>query len=295
MEAVCHGKEWDVLLVDDSQGRVAAAMPYLLGRKLGVSYIVQPQLTQFCGPWFNLPDDMPPSQRTGFENRYGAELVARLEALRVGFFHQHFAPECGNWLPFLWQGYRQSTRYTYRLPSLADPAALRRQASRVRLRHLADIAAAGCTVDFDLPTADFVGFHRDYYARQHGGDLVPSDLMQRLVDTARSRRQALLGALRGPSGELHAAWFTPFDSRLGYSILLALGPQAAPNAMTYLIWHQLDALAPLTRGFDFEGSIEPGLEFFYRSFGAVQCPFLVVSKGRNRLFDMLFRLKTGAL
>ena len=28
MDTVCHGKQWDVALVHDPDGRIAAAMPY---------------------------------------------------------------------------------------------------------------------------------------------------------------------------------------------------------------------------------------------------------------------------
>ena len=45
METVCAGKRWDVLL-SERDGVIEGALPYLIGKKLGLRYILQPQLTQ---------------------------------------------------------------------------------------------------------------------------------------------------------------------------------------------------------------------------------------------------------
>ena len=54
LDAVCAGKEWDVLLSrEDSSNpesaKILGAMPYLLRKKWGMRYIVMPQQTQLGG------------------------------------------------------------------------------------------------------------------------------------------------------------------------------------------------------------------------------------------------------
>ena len=56
MDAVCAGKQWDVLLSYDSNGNIQAAMPYLIRKKAWMKYIVMPQQTQIGGMW--LADDV---------------------------------------------------------------------------------------------------------------------------------------------------------------------------------------------------------------------------------------------
>ena len=51
LDAVCAGKEWDALLAEDEDGKIAGAMPYLLRKRAWFKYIVMPQLSQVGGIW----------------------------------------------------------------------------------------------------------------------------------------------------------------------------------------------------------------------------------------------------
>ena len=51
LDAVCAGKEWDVLLAEDEQGNIIGAMPYLLRKRAWYKYIIMPQQTQIGGIW----------------------------------------------------------------------------------------------------------------------------------------------------------------------------------------------------------------------------------------------------
>ena len=42
LDAVCAGKDWDVVLSQDAQGEIQAAMPYLLRKRAWMRYIVMP-------------------------------------------------------------------------------------------------------------------------------------------------------------------------------------------------------------------------------------------------------------
>ena len=81
MEAVCEGKRWDVLLVHDRQGNPLAAMPYLISSKMGLRYVLQPQLTQFNGPWYSAAVDSLEA-----EMEAGQQLAAQVKGLRLVYF-----------------------------------------------------------------------------------------------------------------------------------------------------------------------------------------------------------------
>ncbi|MBR1765683.1 MAG: hypothetical protein IJ745_01415 [Bacteroidales bacterium] len=282
METVCEGKRWDVLL-SKRQGRIEGALPYLHGSRLGLRYILQPQLTRFSGPWYNNE-----SHDLNFEMRVGTDLAQRLKALGVSVYIQHFSPEVTNWLPFRWEGFSQTTRYTYRFPSLANPDDLFRKASRVRRRHMDEVEAS-CSVDRHLSPEEFAPFHADYYRRRGEKDQISNTLLLNVTQKALQRQQGMLWGLRDREGGLQAGWFVAFDSRCAYSLLLAIGRQAPPNAMTYLMWQMLNELSHHTQAFDFEGSIEPGLERFYRSFGTCQTPYFEVSLFKPKVLQHFFR------
>ncbi len=280
METVCKGKQWDVLL-SQRDGHIEGALPYLLGRKCGLKYILQPQLTQFCGPWYNHPDN---GDCVEFEHRIGGDLAAQLNAVGARVCLMHFSPTVTDWLPFRWAGYRQTTRYTYRFPSLADPDSLFQHASRVRRRHMEEVESL-CTIDRNIDLKEFIAFHKAYYERRGERDLIPEELIENVCSAALARGQGLLWGLRSADGALQAAWFVAFDDRCGYSLLLAIGEKAPKNAMTYLMWQVLKHLSGLTKAFDFEGSVEPGLELFYRTFGTTQTQFFEVSRFRPRFLS----------
>ena len=104
METVCCGKQWDVILLRDGHGTITAALPYLIGSKLGLRYILQPQLTQYNGPWFRPGTNVPAATQ---------QLIQELRKLPLTFYRQSFAPATPN--IEAWQGYEKQARVTYRI------------------------------------------------------------------------------------------------------------------------------------------------------------------------------------
>lgn len=273
METVCEGKRWDVLLCE-KDGCVQGALPFLYGSKLGLKYILQPQLTPWSGPWLH-----PQLDFAGRQAVLDA-LAAGLRDRKAALCMQCFSPEVTDCQPFRWHGFRQTTRYTYRFPSLEDVDALYRNASRLRRRY-DKVVAEECFVDEHLALDEFVPFHVAHYRRRGEGDLVPEALLRRVVTNACGRNQGLLWGLRRRSGNaLMAAWFVAYDERCAWSLLLAIAGDAPHGAMSYLMWQVLRHLSPLTQSFDFEGGMEANLAFFYSSFGTVQTPYHCIYSAR---------------
>ena len=292
MDVVCQGKEWDVLLAMDGD-RPLAALPCLIRRRLGMTYVLQPQLTQFTGPLFFTPADLSAARRPDFEHRVCQMLIDQLGALRLDYYCQCFAPTVTDWLPFYWAGYRQTTRYTYRLDDISDPQRVfdnfdRTKERQRRIRRIAD----SYTVDTAIDADTFATFHADYWHSRGQRDVTPHTLIRSVVDTATTRRQGLTLGLRDAKGDLRAAWFAVYDSRCAHALLSAKAPdETSADTTALLVWRLIEALSPHTAAFDFEGSMEPSLEYFYRSFGARQVPYHQVSLVRNRIIPLLLRMK----
>lgn len=283
LETVCEGKYWDVLL-SKGHGQLAGAMPFLYGHKFGMKYILQPQLTPWCGPWVDPLLDFASRQATL------AALAAAMRGQKAVLCMQCFSPEATDWQPFHWYGFRQTTRYTYRFPSLTDIDALYHDASRLRRRYDKGVESE-CVVDPNLSLDEFIPFHIAYYKRQGQRDLISEDLMRRVVATACGRNQGLLWGLRRRSDNaLMAAWFVAYDERCSWSLLLAIAEEAPHGAMSYLIWQVLRHLSTLTQSFDFEGGMDSDLAFFYSSFGTVQTPYHCIYYARYPLLERLLHL-----
>ena len=286
METVCHGKRWDVLLSEQANGFIDGALPYLIGSKLGMRYVLQPQLTQYNGPWYHHhPLTGDPVE---FEHHVGEDLASQLDRLHLSLYLQRFSPQVKDWLPFYWHGYRQTTRYTYRFDPIPSPQELPTLCDRGRKRQLV-AARKAYSVDRQVGVEEFVKLHSEYWERRSGHDNLSKEFIRRVVSVSMERGQALLYGLRDADNRLVAARFVVYDDRCAYALLSAMQPDTLRNSMTLLVWTLLTDLYGRTQAFDFEGSMAAGIEHFYRSFGAVQVPYFEVTRFSNPLFSLLVR------
>src|SRR5690242_14043528 len=102
---------WDVSLAFRND-RLIGAMPYAIGKRLGIAYIGMPKLTQHLQIWMDKPPDIKEHKWLTREKQIIWSLIDFLPS--YGFFSMVFAENSfDNWLPFHWRGFRQEMRYTF--------------------------------------------------------------------------------------------------------------------------------------------------------------------------------------
>ena len=114
LDATCQSEDelWEVLLLEEN-GKIIASWPYLLKQKYGLRFSVVPKLTKFMGPYIIA------SKRSAKQaHKICKELITQFP--KVGFFQQNFHYNFTDWLPFYWEGFEQSTRYSYVLEDLQN-------------------------------------------------------------------------------------------------------------------------------------------------------------------------------
>lgn len=259
MEAVCCGKRWDVALAHNNSGDIIGAMPYLLGKKAGLRYIVQPQLTQYNGPWYSSGD----RNEQVFAD---SQLRTHIRSLRLTLFQQNFAP--GRTALDGWKEYTLTPRVTYRLEDISDPQEVFDRFDKSRRQRQIRRAEKSLFADPDITPELFARFHTDYWQSRGEKDLLSQDFMVRTINAAKQRGQGILLALRDSEGTLQAARFVAFDDNCAYALLSALHPQHPNGASALLFWLILQQLSGKCRSFDFEGSMDPNIAFSYSLYGA---------------------------
>ncbi len=280
METVCHGKRWEVAFAYDRQGNIAAAMPYLIGSKWGLRYVLQPQLTQYSGPWFRPESDRQESTR---------QLVEHFKRLRLALFNQNFAPTVEDLSG--WKGYDSDTRITYRIEDISDPEQVfshfdKRHRQR-QIRH-----CEGMLHPVELSAADFADFHTRYWQSRGERDLLSQEFMTRVINAALKREQGLLLGLSDESDILRGARFVAYDSRCAYALLSALNPEGHPGGTSPLLfWHIIRQLSARTSSFDFEGSMVPSIAYSYSLYGAQPTTYYQLSRCPNPLLRALIKKK----
>ena len=285
METVCKDKNWDVALAYDGE-RLTGVMPYLYGKKLGMTYILQPQLTQYSGPCYFYPEkcctDDSPATKLEFEKQTAQNLLDQIKFRKPALFLQNFSPEITNWLPFYWAGYSQTTRYTYRLEDISNPEALFELFDHEKRQRKIRRYEQTTTTRFDISAEDFALFHKKYWQSKGQKDLLNEEFISRVCRTAIERGNGVIGSLHDEEGRLLMARFVAYDSQCAYSLM-----SANDNALhrsghsETLMWKMLQYLSDKSKSFDFEGSMDEGVEYFYRSFGAKQTPYFQIYKYNN--------------
>ena len=291
METVCAGKQWNVALAFDGD-RLTGAMPFHYVSKCGIRCVIQPQLTQFSGPVFFYPDNLSESHRLDFEKQVAAVLLKQIEDIKPHYFLQNFSPEITNWLPFYWSGYKQTTRYTYRIVDIRDPQRVFVGFDPEKRQRKIRRYEASTTVKYDLSPADFAAFHSIYWQSKGLRDILDTSLIERVCRIAIERDNGVIAALYDDAGRLLSARFVIYDRRCAYSLMSAHNAALHKSGHSEtLFWSLIKYLSDKTVMFDFEGSMDEGIEYFYRSFGAIQTPFFEISKSRNRLIDIMIKLR----
>ena len=80
-------------------------------------------------------------------------------------------------------------------------------------------------------------------------------------------------------GRTHAALFTVFDSKTAYYLAGGGDPDLRDSgAMTLLLWDSIQHASGFAEVFDFEGSMIPEIERFFRGFGGDLISCMKVSK-----------------
>jgi hypothetical protein len=281
LDAVCPPQSWDVLLFEEN-GRIEAALPYQLSRKWGIRFVINPTLTQGTGIWYRRHEGESEQDRLGREKKAAAHIVAELDRLKLAFFMQHFSPEITNWLPFYWSGFTQTTRYTYRIPDISNPQACFEAMNYAKQKQIRK--AEELRVTTSITAGAFYRHHAQTLRAKGKKIFYPQALLERIYAAASARNQLLVIGLEDADGSQHTALFIVFDRHSAYNLISSIAPEhAASGASSRVVFEAIKHLSTTCKAFDFEGSMDEGIENSFRQFGALQTPYFRVIKPYNRM------------
>jgi len=279
LDAVAPGA-WDVVEVK-AGGEVKARLPYVLSRsKLGMTILSMPRLTQTLGPW------LAPAQ-----GKYAAQLARHKELMKALFaqlpahdlFSQNFHHSITNWLPLHWQGFAQTTRYTYIIERLDD---LDKTWSGFDADARRDIRRAGqqLAVRSDPDIERFLDLSDVTFERQGKSLPYSPDLVRRLDTACAAQGLRQMFFAEDAGGRAHAAVYIVWDRDSAYYLMGAADPELRNSGATsLLLWEAIQFASKVTCKFDFEGSMIESIERFFRAFGAKQAPYFHISRMSPRM------------
>lgn len=287
LDAVCGEDNWRVV-THSKGGKITAALPYVMKRKLGLKQVGQPNFTQTLGVWF-APSNTKYEKRIKKEKEVIFSLVDSLPRHHVFFqsFHQGF----DNWMPFYFRGFEQTTKYSYVIEDLNDIDLLKKELS-VDVRRDVRRAEESLSIIDDISAPRFYEVICKTYSRQ---GMSPPYSEQRFIDLVEKVIARGSGKMFGAiddQGRVHAVAFIVWDENCAYYLIGGGDPEFRNSgAATLCIWEAIKFSSTVTKAFDFEGSMVENIERFFRGFGGKLKPYYRIFRFQNVFIGLVFYLR----
>lgn len=290
LDAAAGPANWDVTLVK-SNGRIVGALPFGMVERFGMKVIKNPPLTPGLGPWI-LPNGEKIASRLASEQKIMQSLIEQLP--QFDHFQLSWGKGVSNWLPFYWNGFSQSTEYTYVLSPLDDVDALWNGLESARRKHCKQGGERfKLRVRDDLPLDAFIAL-QNMTLDHRGVEASYSEAVLRRVDAAcaeRNCRKILIAV--DESGRHCAGTYTVWDRNCAYALIKGSDPKMNHTGAPSLCqWESIKFCSTVASKYDFLGNMNESIEPYVRSFGTAQTPFFAISKTPSRLLRLRQALKS---
>ena len=280
LDAVCAGKQWDVLLVEED-GKIVGAMPYLLRKRAWFKYIIMPQQTQIGGIWVTA-EVTADRWRTAEVCR---KIKEQLDTMGLSYYYQQYLPGslCVEAMGAL--GFKIRERVTYRVDDLSDLDKVIGSFSKNKRRQLQK--ALSLHAERGMDPEEFYRFHSHCMQERKRKISYSREFLLVLERKARRLGQCEILSICNADGLPYAAAFLVWDQHNMYYLIPTYDPAFRESGAGSLL--ALEALK-LAREkhvhFDFEGSMDRGTAKHYKQFGSTPVKYYSVEKYYKPIFHL---------
>ncbi|MDF1694392.1 MAG: hypothetical protein P1U56_01080 [Saprospiraceae bacterium] len=274
LNVVCQG-QWDVVLSKENN-KVAGAYIYMLKQKLFLKYIVQPQLCPYTGPIFFEKSNV---------NKVYTDLLVQLPSHHL--LIQDYLPT----LPHL-KGFTNTafTKHTYLLDKTTDLDKLWQEQSSTH-RRIIRKAERELLYEEVQDINSFLDFVSTTFAKRNKS--VPNDpeIFRNLDQVLFSKGQRKIVKCTNSNNEVVAMCYFMKDKNWTYNFANGVVDDYRHYGMNLILWNEIKASFFEGRSFDFEGSMIPGVDEFFKRFKGKRVPYQTRNISKNKLVDVLVKIK----
>lgn len=280
LDAVCGRDNWDVLLFKKG-GEIFASFPFYKKKKAIFKGIAQPKLTQFLGPYIKYPKGQGSYKKLSWEKEIMDYFIKHLP--KFDFFDIAFDYSITNWLPFYWQGFKQSTKYTYIIKKDANIDKLE---TNNRKRRRKKALKLGVEIIQSSNVEQFYKLNKLTFIRQQRDIAYDLEFIKNLYNKL-NQHNAVKMLFAKYQNRIIAANFLVEDKSCVYYLMGGIEPKYGDIGAMDLIQYESIKYALLKgKSFDFEGSMVESIEKYFRSFGAIQKPYLEIKKINSKILKL---------
>lgn len=287
MDVVCGETNWDVCLTFDKGNKLRGILVYHLKKKYGLKFITQPPLTPYTGIWLEYEQGMTHYRRNRFEKKTISALLMQLPS--IAWIEQRIHYNLTNWLPFYWQKFRQTTRYT-NLLNTQLPIGTLYQNIRYNIRWSIRQANKN-NIQITHGNQFFEEFYQIYSlsAKNNGIQFLPKHKLERIHQAIQEMEAGDIFLATDENDQVHAGAYILWDKKSAYYWLGASDERYRKSgAVPLLLWKVIQVCAEKAVQFDFDGSMNEGTEQFFSAFGTSQTPCFLLTKCNDRFWETIF-------
>ncbi len=289
LDAVCDNKKkWDVILYEENN-TILGVLVYHFVQKWGFKLILQLPFTQYNGVWITPNTYKNKNKKLIKEHRIIRSLVKELENKKIDFYSQNHTLTFTNWLPFYWNGYQQTTRYTYQIKDISDPKECFRNFSYANKSHI-NKTKEKLHLSKEISFKEFYRGLTEYYLNKNQKVQYPASYLENIYRKTKEKKQGAFFSVIDNQNEIHASLFIVWDNKTAYNLVSYINPKYKNSGgSTLVVFEAIKALSNKVKIFDFEGSMIQRVEKSSRQFGTVQVPYFNITKSNSKILSILLK------
>jgi len=245
-----------------------------------LTHVSPPFLSPTCG-LFVKEESTNPANKNTFYKKINEVVLAHLGKEKFDVLTLPFPDSFTDMQSFQWSGYQVSPKYTYQLKLSDTEDELLSSMSSERRKNIKKSLKEELEVRESLGCKDSQQLIEQTFAKQ--GLWYDKNVLENVFSKFSTKENAIAFSSYKDS-QLLATVFCVRDNETAYYILGGFDSQSKySGAGAFAMWHAIKKAKELGLSiFDFEGSMHPPIEKYFRGFGGKMVPFFCVEKSSIR-------------
>lgn len=274
---------WMALIAKEKEN-IIGIWPLCIDNKLGFSLSRNPALTPYLGPVFFIPEQQKTYSLWTIEDKCYAQFQQQLPS--CSFEEYRCRPGYANFLPLKHKGFQVSQGLTYHIDLKQPLAKIWANMKSSQRNHIRQAEKELMVIEGNHQLEQFCALHQQTFIRKNKP--YPTDKQQliRLMQAGIDRHSGRMLTALYPDQTVAAMAYVVWDQQQMYLLLSSINQDKVHSgAVSLLIWQAIQLAQSMNLSiFDFEGSMDVGIEQFFRSFGGQRVPYLVFSRTQSKLW-----------
>ena len=282
LDTVCQ--KWDVAIAKKGEQTVGV-WAYPIEKKVSVSLLRNPMLTPYLGPHVFFPKDIKESNLDSFEHETVTELMKQVPDADV--WHLALKPGMKQAGLFKNKKLRPLVQQTFLLDLAESEDALLGNMKETTRRNIRQADKDITVSNSPESVKELYKFQKATLTNKGAAPAYTAAYLQKIMDACLAHDAAKLWVAK-KDGETQAIVWQVWDDNSSYYFMGGQNQESSSSkAMSLLLWCAIkEAKKKGHKTFDLEGSMDEGVERFFRSFGGQRALYIVLHKNDSLLWKL---------